>query len=43
MGQLVTLLVCISQHLTGIMTDLQETALRATVQDGGTTTVNVQY
>ena len=41
MGQFITMMVCHSLHMTGIMTTGQETVLSHSVQDGGTTNVNV--
>ena len=38
-----TMMVCHSQHLTGIVITGQETVLRITVQDGGTISAHVQY
>ena len=41
MGQFITMMVCHSQHLTGIMITGQEIVLGPTVQDGGTTTAAI--
>ena len=43
MGQFITMMVCHSQHLTGIMITGQETVLSPTEQDGGTISATVQY
>ena len=40
-GHLITVMVCHSQHMTGIMIKVQETVLRSTVQDGGSMTATV--
>ena len=37
------MMVCHSQHLTGIMITGQETVLSTTVQDGGTISATVQF
>ena len=41
-GHLITVMVCHSQHLTGIMIKVQETVLSSPVLDGGTIAVGVQ-
>ena len=41
MCQLKTMMVCHSQHLTGIMITIQETVLSPGVQDGGTIAASV--